>query len=116
MFLKNLHEKTISGLDKASEFTNFSNADLAEKLPEITTFCSSEKRLSNFEKRLLISHGVGSIDSFFYAVCYAIRYEKTIKVDQCRNFKGEVGVEVYEKCLGLKGKLQLKLHHHRFEG
>ena len=96
MFLKNLHEKTISDLDKASEFTNFSNADLAEKLPEITTFCSSEKRLSNFEKRFLIPHGIGFIDSFFYAVCYVIRYEKTIKVDQCHNFKDEIGVEVYE--------------------
>ena len=114
--LKNVHDEAISDLDNASEFTDFSNADLAEKLSEITTFCGSEKRLSDFEKSLLIPQGVWSIDSFFYAVCYAIRYKKTGKVDHCDNFKDEIGVELYEKLLGLKGRLQLKLDHYRFEG
>ena len=63
--LKNAHEKAMSDLDKASEFINFPNADLVEVLPEITTFCGSEKRISHVEKSLVALHGVGSIDSFF---------------------------------------------------
>ena len=114
--LENVHEKAISELDRAGEFTNFSNTDLSEELPEITTFCGSEKRVSDFEKTLVIPHGVGSIDSFFMQFCYSIRYEKTEKVDQCDNFREEIGTELYEKLLGLRGKLQLKLDHRRFEG
>ena len=63
--LKNAHEKAISDLDDACEFTNFSNPDLAEELPETVSFCSQEKRVSDFEKSLVIPHGVGSIDSYF---------------------------------------------------
>ena len=65
----------MSNLDKASEFTNFSKTDLAEKLPEITTFHGSEKRLSNFETRLPIRHTVVSIDSFFLCslLCNSLR-------------------------------------------
>ena len=65
---------------------------------------------------MITPHGVGSIDSFLYAICYAISYEKkTEKVDQCNNFQDEIGTELYEKLLGLKESLQLKLDHHRFE-
>ena len=71
--------------------------------------------MRDFEKSLGIPHGVGSIDSFFYAICYAIRYEKTEKLDQCNNFQDDIGAELYEKLLGLKERLQLKLDHHRFE-
>ena len=113
--LKNTHEKAISDLDNASEFTNFSNPDLAEELPETVTFCGQEKRVNDFEKSLIIPRGVGSIDSFFYAICYAIRYEKTVKVDQYNNFQDKIETELYEKLLGLKERLQLKLDHHRFE-
>ena len=52
-------------LDDPCEFTNFSNPDLAEELPETVSFCSQEKRVSDFEKSLVIPHGVGSIDSYF---------------------------------------------------
>ena len=76
---KNAYKKAITSLDDASEFTNFSNPDLAEELPETVTFCGQEKRVSNFEKGLVIPHGVGSIDSFFNAICYAIRYKKKQK-------------------------------------
>ena len=107
--LKNAHKKAISDLDNASEFINFSNPDLAEELPETVTFCGQEKRVIDFEKSLLIPHGVGSIDSFSYAICYARSYEKTEKVDQCNNFQDEIGTELYKK------RLQLKLGHHRFE-
>ena len=107
--LKNEHKKAISGLDNASEVINFSNRDLAEELPETVTFCGQEKRVIDFEKSLLIPHGVGSIDSFSYAICYARSYEKTEKVDQCNNFQDEIGTELYKK------RLQLKLGHHRFE-
>lgn len=41
--LKDIHDKAISDLDKASEFTNFSNADLAEELPEIAIFAARKK-------------------------------------------------------------------------
>ena len=41
---------------------------------------------------------------------------KSRKVDQCHNFQKEIGAELYVKLLGLRGKLQLKLDHHRFEG
>ena len=41
---------------------------------------------------------------------------KKQKIDQCDNFQKEIGTELYEKLLGLSGKLQLKLDHDRFEG
>ena len=113
--LKNAHEKAISNLDNASEFINFSNPDLAEELPETATFGGQEKRVIDFEKSLVVPHGVGSIDSFSYAICYARSYEKTEKVNQCNNFQDEIGAELYEKLLGLKKRLQLRLDHHRFE-
>ena len=69
----------------------------------------------DFEKSLVVPHGVGSIDSFSYAICYARSYEKTEKVDQCNNFQDEIGTELYKKLLGLKKRFQLKLDHHRFE-
>ena len=73
--LQEVHEKAASDLDKAGKVTNFSN-DLVEELPEIMEFSGLQKRINEFEKTLLIPHGVGSIDSFFDAVCYAIRYAK----------------------------------------
>ena len=63
--------------------------------------------MSDFGKRLVISHGVGSIDSFFYAVCCAIHHEKTEKVDQYDNFQNKIGTDLYKKLLGLKGNLHL---------
>ena len=63
--LKELYEKGVSDLDKASEVTNFSNADLQEGLPEIDDFAGSHKRIDDFEKTLVILHGAGPIDSFF---------------------------------------------------
>ena len=42
--LKNAHEKAISDLDDACEFTNFSNPDLAEELPETVTFSALKKK------------------------------------------------------------------------
>ena len=42
--LKNAHEKVISDLDDAFEFTNFSNTDLAEELRETVTFCAQKKK------------------------------------------------------------------------
>ena len=71
--------------------------------------------MSDVEKILVIPHGVGSVDSFFYAVCYSIRYEKTEKVDKCDNFGEEIATELYEQLLGLRGELQLKLDHQRLE-
>ena len=62
---KNVPKKATSHLDDASELTNFSNPDLAEELPETVPFCGQEKRMSNVEKSLVISHGVGSLDLFF---------------------------------------------------
>ena len=109
--LKNAYKKAITSLDHVSEFTNFSNPDLAKELPETVTFCSQDKRVSDFEKGLVIPHGVGSIDSFFNAICYAIRYKKTEKVGQCNNFHDETGTELYEKLL----KFKLKLNYQRFE-
>ena len=44
-----------------------------EELPETVTICSQEKRVSDFEKSLIIPHCVGSIDAFFCAICHAIR-------------------------------------------
>ena len=69
----------------------FFKSDLAEELPETATICSQEKRVSDFEKTLIIPHSVGSIDAFFCAICHAIRQEKTEKVDQCNNFQDEIG-------------------------
>ena len=62
---KNAPKKATSHLDDASELTNFSNPDLAEELPETVPFCGQEKRMSNVEKSLVISHAVGSLDLFF---------------------------------------------------
>ena len=41
--------------------------------------------------------------------------KKAVKVDQCNNFQDKIGTELYEKLLGLKERLQLKLENHRFE-
>ena len=81
-----VHEKPVSDLCKTSEVTNFSN-DLVDKLPEIIEFSGSQKRINEFEKKLLIPHGVGCIDSFFYAVCFAVRYAKVEKPADVMNFK-----------------------------
>ena len=63
--LKELYEKGVSDLDKASEVTNFSNEDLLEELPEIDDFAGWHERINDFEKALVITHGARSIDSFF---------------------------------------------------
>ena len=42
--LKKAHEKAISDLGNANEFTNFSNPDLAEELPETVTFSALKKK------------------------------------------------------------------------
>ena len=65
----------MSGLDKASEVTNVSN-NLVDEFPEIIEFSGSQKIINEFEKTLLIPHGVGSIDSFFmqFAMqCFMLR-------------------------------------------
>ena len=99
--LKNAHEKAISDLDDASEFTNFSNPDLAEELPETETFYGQEIRVCDFKKGLVILHSVGSVDSFFYAICYAIRHEKKKKQKKQINimiFKMRQGQNCTENC------------------
>ena len=96
---------------------------MAEEFPEIIEFSRSQKRINEFEKTLLIPHGVGSIDSFFYAVCYAIRYAKVKKnrpiiepiYNRCDKFQSEIEPKLYEKVLNMKEKLQLKLNYRRFE-
>ena len=70
--------------------------------------------MSDFEKRLVISHGVGSIDSFIMQFVMQFIMEKQ-KVDQYDNFQNEIGADLYEKLLGLKGNPHLKLDNDRFE-
>ena len=41
--------------------------------------------------------------------------KKTEKVDQYNTFQDEMGIELYEKLLGLKERFQLKLDLHGFE-
>ena len=53
--MKNAHEKAISDLDDACEFTNFSNPNLAEELPETVTFCAQKKKKKS--ERLLKKFG-----------------------------------------------------------
>ena len=48
--LKNVHEKAICNLGNASEFTNFSDPDLAEELPETVTFCGQKKEWATLKK------------------------------------------------------------------
>ena len=51
---KNTHKKAISNLDDASEFTNFSNPDLAEELPETVTFSALKKKKKKKKEQRLI--------------------------------------------------------------
>ena len=72
--------------------TNFSNADLQEGLPEIDDFAGLHKRIDNFEKTLVIAHGARLLTLFFYAVCYAIRYARVEKNNQCNEFENDIGL------------------------
>ena len=84
--LKEVHEKAVSHLHKTSEVINLSN-DLVEELPEIIEFSCLQKRINEFEKTLLIPHGVGSIDSFFmlFAMQFVMLTQK--KQTHVMNFK-----------------------------
>ena len=62
-----------------------------------------------------MSHDVGSIDSFFMQFVMQFVTKKTEKVDQYNTFQDEMGIELYEKLLGLKERFQLKLDLHGFE-
>ena len=50
---------------------------------EVDEFENSKNRTDNFKNALLIPHGKDDKVSFFYLICYSIRYLRTKKLSKC---------------------------------
>ena len=74
---------SFAGFDFSTEPNNYCSD--AEVCNEVTEFNDSKKKVEEFNKTLINPQGDENVDSFFYAILYAIRYTLTEKSDLCEN-------------------------------
>ena len=74
---------SFAGFDFSQEPSNYYSDD--EICNEVTDFKDSKKQVEEFNKTLINPQGDENVDSFFYAILYAIRYNLTEKFDPCEN-------------------------------
>ena len=63
------------GFDWSQEANNYCTDDYDPTKETTGKFKNSTKRLRDFNQTILIPYGLENIDSFYYCLLYAIRYQ-----------------------------------------
>ena len=101
------------------EVNNYCDDNYNPDSEQIDEFRDSDKRIEEFKCTLFCSHGLENLDSFYYAILYAIRYQFQNKKDECQNddqMKQDIENDnLYNTLLNLKENLRLDLDIQYFE-
>ena len=84
----------------------------------MTEFKDSKKEVEEFSKTLINPQGDENIDSYFYAILYAIRYTLTEKSDPCENdyeLQNDIKLDGIPEIFLLKENMRLDLDILTFE-
>ena len=84
----------------------------------IDEFKDSKKKVDEFKKSLINPQGNKNVDSFFYAILYAIRYSLTEKSEPIENddeLKSDVKLDRISEIVLLKEKIRLDFDMFNFE-
>ena len=86
-----------------------SDGEICNKVSE---FKDSKKTVEEFNKTLINPQGDENVDSFFYAILYAIRYTLTEKSDPCENdnkLQNDIKLDGISEIFLLKENMRLDL-------
>ena len=94
-----------------------SNPGTSDSESDIDEFKDVKQYIEKFRGSLIIPHGKDSLDSLFYAVCYATRYEKLKKMDKCLNaeLRKDLPKDLFAQSNAMKTDLVLDLDYQHFE-
>lgn len=83
--------------------------DSDEEEPTWHEFSNYKTKVKLFKESLISPHGIENLDSFFYAILFAIRHHLTQKVDfvEDDNLKQDVGFALSEDLFEIKNSLRL---------
>ena len=101
---------SFAGFDFSQEPCNCCSDD--EICSEVTEFKDSKKEVEEFSKTLINPQGDENIDSYFYAILYAIRYTLTEKSDPCENdneLQNDIKLDGISEIFLLKENMRLDL-------
>ena len=101
---------SFTGFDFSQEPSSYcSDGEICNKVSE---FKDSKKMVEKFNKTLIKSQGDENVDSFFYAILYAIRYTLTEKSDPCENdnkLQNDIKLDGISEIFLLKENIRLDL-------
>ena len=109
-------EDSFSDFDFDQEPNNYCNENEIRDL-EIDNFKDYKSKIENFVKTLVNAQGLNNVDSFFYAILFAIRYQLSGKVEPCddEQLKIDIGAEIFDEIYPLKSLMKLNLDILHFE-
>ena len=119
-FTKSYEEAMREGLeddeiDESEEVENYCEESANASADE---FKNSKERTNKFKLSLLSPQGGDNLDSTFYAILYALRYNQNNKADPCSDdseLRSDVIPEFFDKISNLRDKLKLDLDILNFE-
>ena len=109
-------EDSFSDFDFDPEPNNYCNENEIRDF-EIDNFKDYKSKIENFVKTLVNPQGLNNVDSFFYAILFAIRYQLSGKVEPCddEQLKIDIGAEIFGEIYPLKSLMKLNLDILHFE-
>ena len=112
-------EDSFIDFDWSQEANNYCMDDYDPTKNTIDEFRNSAKRVEDLKQTLLIPQGPKNIDSFYYCLLYAIRYQLKNKKNECQN-DDELKMDIdndklYDALSAIKEKLRLDLDILNFE-
>ena len=99
-------------LDYSQEANNYCPDDYDPSEEIIDEFKESAKKVEDFKRTLLMPQGFENIDSFYYAILYAIRHQLNDDDELKKDINND---KLYDALLAAKDKLRLDLDIQNFE-
>ena len=102
-------EENMREIENMSDFEARHYFDSDEEEPVWNEHHSCKAKVRLFKESLILPHGIENLDSFFYAILYAIRHHLTQKVDfvDDDNLKQDVGFALSKDLFAIKDVLRL---------
>ena len=110
--------KIFNDFDFSKEANNYCPNDYDPSDDVIDEFKDSAKKVHDFKSTLLIQHGLENIDSFYFILLFAIRYQFKNKKDECSidALKNDIeNDQLYDVLFSTKDNLRLDLDTENFE-
>ena len=110
-------DESMRNIKNLNEVSNF--CESSEEEGEIDKFKGVEKRVKKFEQTLHQSAAggeEGAINSFVYAILFALRFDVSEKLDVCsdRELQETIGNNLFLKLFVNRDRFRLELENHKF--